>query len=603
MASSRRSGGRRAGGVQRVRRVAGSLARRGAGVRREAVDGRIRLLRIVFVVVFLAVGGKAIALASASGNLTAMAANQQMRTIDLPAHRGAILDRQGQDLAVGEPRQTVYATPYMLKDPASAATQLAHALRLKKSAAWALQKTLADHNSGFAYVARKVSSTLATRALALDLPGVGSFPEEKRVYPMNTLAMQALGLAGMDNEGLAGLELQYNQALAGRAGSEVVIRDPAGLALKTLKSVQPVPGSDVRLTIDDDIQYTAEHVLEETVRTFHAKGATAVVMNPRTGAIYALACVPLVNAQTFGDSGYATRERIVTDAYEPGSIFKAVTVSGALSDGLVKPSTKFTLAPTITVGGRVIHDAEARGTETMTVSDIIAYSSNVGAVKIGMLLGRQRLMKWISAFGFGRPTGIDFPGEIGGLVPQQWSASSIGNIPMGQGIAVTPLQMAAAYSAIANGGVWMRPYLAAQVGTHVVQPGGARRVISAHVAKEMMGMLTEVVEKNGATGTLARIPGYVVAGKTGTAQIALSDGRGYSNSRLHGLVRRHRAGPGSAARGARAGGSTAPVLGRHGGRTGGARDRHVRFAASRHCSLSSRRESSGGAAGGGTAVW
>jgi cell division protein FtsI/penicillin-binding protein 2 len=223
-------------------------------------------------------------------------------------------------------------------------------------------------------------------------------------------------------------------------------------------------------------------------------------MDPRTGEIYALVSVPLVDAQTFGDSGYATRQRAVTDAYEPGSIFKAVTVSGALSEGLVKPSTKFALPPSITVGDRVIHEAHARGAESMTVSDIIAYSSNVGAVKIGMLLGRERLLKWIAAFGFGQPTGIDFPGEIGGLVPQQWSASTIGNIPMGQGIAVTPLQVAAAYSAIANGGVWVRPHLAAQVGTHVVQPGGERRVISTKVAKEVMAMLTEVVEKDGATG-------------------------------------------------------------------------------------------------------
>ena len=529
MAGARRGGGRRATGARRVRRVAGSLARGDAASRSQAVDGRIRLLRIFFVVLFLVAGGKAIALASTSDNLTAMALRQQMRTVDLPAHRGAIVDRRGQDLAVGQPMQTVFATPYMLKDPAAATTQLAHALRLKGPATWALQKTLARHSSGFAYVARKVSPALATKALALELPGVGSFPEEKRVYPMDTLAMQALGLAGTDNQGLAGLELQYDKQLSGRGGSEVVVRDPAGRDLKTLKAVQPVPGSDVRLTIDEDIQYAAEHVLQKTVRTFHAKGATAVVMDPRTGEIYALASVPLVDAKTYGKSGYATRERAITDAYEPGSIFKAVTISGALSEGLVKPSTRFSLPPSITVGGRTIHEAESRGATSMTVSEILAYSSNVGAVKIGMLLGQQRLLKWVSAFGFGKPTGIDFPGEIGGLVPQQWSASTIGNVPMGQGIAVTPLQVAAAYSAIANGGVWMRPHLTAQVGTHVVQPAGQRRVISPKVAKEMMAMLTEVVEKEGATGNSAQIPGYVVAGKTGTAQKALPNGGGYSD--------------------------------------------------------------------------
>ena len=526
MAPASRGGGRPRQGGPTGRRP---VSRRG-GASRETLDRRIRLMRMLFVIAFVAVGGRAIALASTSSNLTAIALRQQMKQVDLPAHRGAIVDRSGQQLAIGQPAQTVYATPYLLKSPRAAADRLARALQIRgKRARHSLLVKLSDPKSGFAYVARKVDPQLAAKALALKLPGVGAYAEEQRVYPMQKVAAQVLGFAGTDNKGLAGIELQYDKELAGTPGSELIVRDPSGkLALKTLQATQPSPGQDVRLTIDRDIEYAAERVIDETVRAFQAKGVVAIVLNPKTGEIYAMANAPLVNSNNFGANPAADRNRAVTDAFEPGSIFKTVTIAGALSEKLVAPTTKFTLPPTIRVADRVIHESHPRGTVIYSVHDILVYSSNIGAVTIGEMLGKDRLLKWINAFGFGAKTGITFPGEVTGSVPQAWSGSTIGNVPMGQGISVTPLQMAQAYATVANGGVMVQPQLVAQVGTHVMGPSPQHRVISAKVAHQLMGMLTDVVKEG--TGIGAQIPGYEVAGKTGTANKPLANGPGYSKT-------------------------------------------------------------------------
>jgi cell division protein FtsI (penicillin-binding protein 3) len=486
----------------------------------------MRLLRIVFVVAFLAIGGKAIALTSTGSHLAAIARDQQVRTVVLPAHRGAVLDRDGTQLAVAQAAKTVYATPYMLGDPMTAARQLAAALKLK----WRrVYRAIDDPKSGFAYVARQADPILADKATALGLAGVASYVEEKRVYPMNTVAAQVVGYAGTDDRGLAGMEYQYDKQLAGTAGRQVVVQDPAGQALRIIQSVPPTAGQDVRLTIDNGIQLMADSVLAETVRKYHAKGGTAIVENPKTGEIYAMSNVPLVNANRFGSAPADQGNKAVIYSYEPGSTFKMVTIAGALSEGLVKPSTSFVLAPALRVGDRVIHDAEQRGTERMTVGQILAKSSNVGAVTIGWKrLGKQRLLDWINRFGFGKPTGIDFPGEVSGFVlpADRWWSSTIGNVPMGQGISVTPIQMVAAYGAIADDGVMMKPYLTAQVGTRVTPRQTGRRIVTARVAEQLRSMLSDVVADG--TGTEAQIPGYVVAGKTGTAQKALPRSGGYS---------------------------------------------------------------------------
>ena len=502
-------------------------ASRGVGRSGEATDGRIRLIRVLAVVAFLLVGGRAIALASTASDLTGIAAGQQRDTHTLPAHRGTIYDRDGHELAVGELRETVYATPYLIDDPYAAARHLCRALRVtNKAEQLRILRVLSDKDSGFAYIKRKADPENARRALALDIPGVGSYPEEKRVYPMRGVAAQLVGFAGVDNIGLAGIEQRCEDELSGTDGRETVVRDPSGRTIRVLQNQPPVPGTSIRLTIDADIQLTAEEVLERTVRAFGAKAATAIVLDPRRGEILAMANVPRVEDNVFGVAPAAERNRAVTDAFEPGSIFKAVTIAGALSDGFTSPTRKYRLAPTIKVADREIHEAHARGSVTYTTRDILVDSSNVGAVTIGIDMGQESLLKWVDAFGFGKRTGVDFPGESPGIVPREWSGSTIGNLPLGQGIAVTPLQMASAFAVLANRGIRVEPHLVAQTGTTVSSAPERRRVVSAKVARRMVSMLTDAVEEG--TGTEARIPGYEVAGKTGTAQKPLPDGSGYS---------------------------------------------------------------------------
>jgi len=477
------------------------------------------------------VGGKAVALASSSANLTRIALEQQTATVVLPAPRGAILDRNGKELAVGKPTQTVFATPYLLTDPRTAVRELAAALQLhKKRERRDLLATLSDRKLGFAFVARNVDPVLAKAALALGLPGVGAYAGESRSYPMKGSAAQVLGFAGVDNNGLAGLELEYDKQLGGKPGSEVIVRDPAGQALKTVRQTQPMAGQDVRLTLDEDIQYTAEDVLKHTLRSSYAKRAVAIVMDPRNGDILAMANVPEVKDNLFGVHPANDANRAITDAYEPGSIFKLVTISGALADGTVNTHQRFTLAPTLTLYDRTIHEAESRGTVKYNVKDILVNSSNVGAVTIGIKMGQAALLKWAEAYGFGKDTGIAFPGESAGYVPaaDKWSGTTIINMPMGQGISVTPLQITAAFAALANDGVYMRPHLVEQVGAQVYKEPAGRRVIPARIAAAVRKMLAAAVDHG--TGVKAKIPGYVVAGKTGTAQKALPNGGGYSKT-------------------------------------------------------------------------
>jgi cell division protein FtsI/penicillin-binding protein 2 len=490
------------------------------------IDGRIRLLRFVFIVFLVLVGGKAVALASSSQHLTKIARQQQTAEVVLPAHRGAILDRNGDELAVGKPQQTVYATPYLLVDARAAADELCDALQInRRRERRSVQKALARKKSGFAYVARKVDPELAKAALALDLPGVGSYEEEERTYPLKGTGAQVLGFAGTDNQGLAGIELLFDKELAGRPGGETLVIDPAGHALKTVRQTEPVSGANVRLTLDSEIQYYAEDVLEKAVRDNGARSGTAIAMDPRNGEILAMANATREGFHGFGKGDRtAEKNRAVTDVYEPGSIFKLVTISGALADGLVTPDTKFNLPPSLWVADREINESHPRGAVTYSVREILQWSSNVGAVTIGMKMGKEGLSKWVEAYGFGKPTGVDFPGETAGIVLPvgEWSDSSIGNIPMGQGIAVTPLQMAVAFSTVANNGWQVKPRMVAQVGTEVFDDVERRRVIPGRVARQVREMLALAVDKG--TGQEARIPGYEVAGKTGTAEIPIPGG-------------------------------------------------------------------------------
>jgi cell division protein FtsI (penicillin-binding protein 3) len=482
---------------------------------------RIRLLLVFFVLAFLGTFGRAVWLQAVQAQpLDRLARGQHHATIEVPAARGSLLDRKGVELAIGQQAITVYANPRHVADPRATAIAAGRALHIDPDR---LYPKLADRSRGFVYIARKASPERAEALKALDLTGLGFYPEERRVYPLGTTAAHVLGFAGLDNRGLSGLELALDKTLAGRSGRQTVVRDPFGRTLDVLSSVPPVEGRNVRLTLDDTLQANAQSVLLRTVRQWGAKAATAVVLDPRTGEVLAMASEPGFDANRFPETDKDTqRNRTVTDTYEPGSTLKVVTVAAALSEGLVAPSTPFSLEPSIRVADRVIHEAHRTRTERMTVAEILSRSSNVGTITLAELLGRSRLETWIERFGFGKKTGVDFPGETSGILPFYWSGSTIGTLPIGHGIAVTPVQMAAAYGAIANGGVWHRPRLVAD------HPSKRRRVMSKPVADQLMSMLRDVVIEG--TGTEAEVEGYQVAGKTGTA--AKPDPRGgYSKSR------------------------------------------------------------------------
>jgi cell division protein FtsI (penicillin-binding protein 3) len=478
---------------------------------------RLRLLLAVFVLLFGVTLGRAVWLqAIKAHSLGRLAARQQRQVVKIPAGRGSIFDRVGVQLAIGEQATTVFADPRQVQNPRAVAVAAARTLGPQVNPN-VLYPALLNKKLGFLYVARKADPQKAAALEKRDLTGLGFYPEERRIYPQHSVAAQVLGYAGVDNRGLAGLELSLESFLAGRAGAETIIKDPVGRAIDVLSSTPARDGRDAFLTLDHTIQGNVETILRATVKQWHAKDATAIVMDPKTGAILAMAVVPTFDANAYPNADRPRqRNRAVTDTYEPGSTFKLVTVAGVLTERLVTATTPFTLPYSIQVADRIIHDAEPRGTETLTVSQILSKSSNVGAITLAELLGPQRLASWISRFGFGRLTGIDFPGESPGIVlpVSRWSGSTIGNVPIGQGIAVTPVQMASAYAAIANGGLWLTPHLVDHVGgtrPHVER----RQIVSRQVAAQLMSMLRNVVAEG--TGTLAAVPGYTVAGKTGTA--------------------------------------------------------------------------------------
>jgi cell division protein FtsI (penicillin-binding protein 3) len=481
------------------------------------VNRRIRLFLAALVLAFGVLLLRAAWLQGVRAqSLSRLAQSQHREQVTIPAGRGTIYDRTGAQLALGEQAITVYANPRQITNPRTAAEAASRALGVDETQ---LLARLSDRSHGFVYVARQADAPRARALQRLKIPGFGFYPEERRSYPLGSVAAQVLGYVGVDGTGLSGLELANNRELAGRAGQETIVTDPGGRTIDVLSDRPEVEGRDLYLTIDQTIQANAESVLRQTVRKWGAKSATAIVLDPRTGAILAMAVQPGYDANAFPDAPRdLQRNRAVTDTYEPGSTFKLVTVGAALSERLVTPSTRYVLPYSIQVADRVIHDAEPRGTVNYSVAQILSHSSNVGAITLAQLLGKDRLASWISRFGFGQKTGVDFPGESPGIVlpKDQWSGSTIGNVPIGQGIAVTPVQMASAYAAIANRGVWSRPHLVDHVDGGGRPSLHRRRVVSRPVAAELMTMMRDVVAEG--TGIYAAIPGYQVAGKTGTAQ-------------------------------------------------------------------------------------
>jgi cell division protein FtsI (penicillin-binding protein 3) len=492
-------------------------------------------LTALFVCVALALGGVAARLVILQVRdaeiYQALGHDQRVRRIRLAPERGTIYDRGMHELALSLPARAVYATPRLVPDPRATADRLAPILGLR---APALHRALTADTS-FSYLARRVDLPVAARVEALDLPGIGFLDEPKRYYPGRHLASQVLGFVGIDGEGLAGLELQYQDLLAGRPGSLVVEQGATGAPIPQglREDVRPVRGRDLVLTLDKDLQFHAERALADAVARNAALGGTVIVMDPLTGDVLAMATSPRFDANEFADvPAEVTRNRSVTDVYEPGSVNKVITAAAAVEEGVIGLREPLWVPDRYQVGDKLFHDSHPHPPMAMTLSDVIAQSSNVGTIMTAQRLGAGLLDRYLRAFGFGRSTGIEFPGEADGILmpADDWWSTSMGTIPIGQGIAVTPLQMASVYATIANGGLRVTPRLVSggidAGGLVKAPPSEPVRVVSRRTARRVTGMLARAVETG--TGQEAQIPGYWVAGKTGTARKPLEDSLGYS---------------------------------------------------------------------------
>jgi cell division protein FtsI/penicillin-binding protein 2 len=482
------------------------------------IDRRIGLLFACFLLLLLiAITRAAWVQGVQGGGLAADARGQQTETATIPGIRGRILDRHGNELAVSEDAADVVATPYQVPNRARAAEKLAPLVHMSPSE---VEHAIDSGSSGFAYLAHQVSLPDAAKIRKLDVPGISTLPSSRRVYPEGDLASQVIGTVGTENQGLTGLEASENSLLAGANGERQIVVDGLGKEL-VRHTVTPVrQGQNLKLTIDGGLQARTEEVLRHMAETYQPQGATAIVMNPQTGDVLAMADWPSADPANPGAaSGQELANMATGFTYEPGSTFKAFTVAGALEDKKVTPDTPFAVPTELQVADRTITDAELHGPETLTVAQILAQSSNIGADLIGARVGPERFNHWVRTFGFSKPTGIDFPGEERGIVPRpsQYSGSTMGNLPIGQGLSVTPMQMAAAYSAIANGGILRPPRLIERAGDEPVREAKGHRIISSSDAAKLRKMLEGVLAPGG-TASEVSVPGYTLAGKTGTAQ-------------------------------------------------------------------------------------
>jgi cell division protein FtsI (penicillin-binding protein 3) len=489
---------------------------------------RIAICGAVLGSLFIAVGKRAYTLQVRDADrLRGMAEEQYLREIELPPRRGRILDRNGAELASTADVDSIYCNPRQLPDPRDAARRLARILGLERAD---LEKKLGQRRY-FAWIKRKVTPDEVTAVKALGLPGVAFTREPRRFYPNRTLAATVMGHAGSEGNGLEGIELALDRHLRGTPSSVQGMRDALGreIALEpsgdgTADGPASTTGSDVVLTIDRYLTFITERALAEGMARHRAKAAIAVMMDPRTGELLAMASAPAYNPndpQSATDAG--ARNRAITDAHEPGSTMKTFTIAAALDAGAVRPDERFDcMMGRMMVGKYTIHDTHPYG--ALTVTDVFKHSSNIGATKIARKLGREGLAEALARFGFGRPTGIGLPGERAGIVRPvaKWGDIGFANVAFGQGLTVTPLQMLAGVSAIAGGGVWRQPRIVARI----VQPDGTveappvapeRRVMAPAAARTMLGIMRGVTETGG-TAKQAAIDGFTVGGKTGTAQ-------------------------------------------------------------------------------------
>jgi len=452
---------------------------------------------------------------------------QQQRVVSLDSPRGTIFDARGRQLAVSVEVESVAAVPGEISDPRRAASALAGLLDLDAAK---LERQF-ESDREFVWVARKLDPPVAQRVRGLAIKGLRFLPESKRYYPLRSVAAHVLGYVGIDNQGLAGLEAEYDKQIAGTAGRRTVLRDArrGTVLFPDLAASEPRSGDDLHLTLDAAVQSVVERELAAAIEAHGARAGSAVFLDPRDGAVIALASYPGFDPNEFAEAnGDRRRNRVVQDAYEPGSTFKMITAVAALEANAMDPTDVLDCEMgDIRLYGTLIHDHKAFG--RLTMSEVLTYSSNVGAIKIGLAAGQNQLYRTLRQFGFGEPTGIDLPGESSGIVPavERWSPIAKAYISFGQGVSVTPLQLTSAFAAVANGGRLLRPYLVGTVSRDGVVAASTRgrnevrevRQVASPASIRSVGRMLELVVSEG-TGKAARTPGYSAAGKTGTAQKA-----------------------------------------------------------------------------------
>ena len=490
------------------------------------VKVRLSLAGLFFLLFFAAVGLRAFQLQILDGEkLKQLGEKQHLKEMIVLPKRGTILDRAGEPLALSLEGQSVYVRPRRIKEPQAAARSLAQALGMSPSE---VAPKLASEKP-FIWIKRQVTPKEAERVEALNIEGVGIYYEPNRYYPQGQLAAQLIGFVGRDSQGLEGVEMHYDEYLRGESGSSMVERDALGrrVLVGGVEELQIPPGSDLQLTLDTSIQHLAERELEASVTKYRAKAGIAVVVEPFTGEILALANYPFFNPNnSTRQSSNQWRDRAVTDSFEPGSTFKTILAAAALEEGVVgKEDLFYCEYGKYPFGGKIIHDTHEYG--WLPFAKIIQYSSNIGVTKVAEKLNKERYSKYIEKFGFGQPTGVDLPGEAAGSVrrPEKWAAIDLATHAFGQGISVTPLQLVMAYGAVANGGFLMRPFVVRRATgpdgrlLWENQPHVVRRVVSEGTARTLTAILKGVVDEGG-TGVMANVEGFEVAGKTGTAQKA-----------------------------------------------------------------------------------
>jgi cell division protein FtsI (penicillin-binding protein 3) len=514
-----------------------------AGIRARAgkVDRRVGLLFGIFLVMLVIALARALYLGTVKASaLRAAAFTQQIDVQPVPAERGMITDSTGTPLALSQATEDLVADPYLIVpqgDGEQIADKIAPMLHLPLQQ---VLNALTKGKTGYSPIAKQLTPSLANSILALKIGGkpingLYTEPDTKEVYPRGDTLAQVLGSQDGDGQ-WTGLQESFNSVLAGKAGERRIVKDAKGNPIDVQEVKQMQPGQTLRLTVSAPLQNEMEQVLAGVGKEYQPKLATAIALNPQTGAILGMANWPSVNANDpfSGTSAFvnnAIQDHALSFSYEPGSTFKAVTVAGALQDGLITPNTQFTIPPELDPYGTPITDAEAHGYETLTTAGILKQSSNIGADLIGQKLGATRFNWWVHQFGLGKTTGIQLPGEQPGfiLAPSQYSGTSMFNLPFGQGESVTPIQMATVYDAIANGGILRTPHIVASIGDKTQALPAGHRIISTTTSSELRNMLRGVLA-DGGTASGAAIPGYDLAGKTGTAEIAI-DGK-YSASQF-----------------------------------------------------------------------